>query len=216
MVIVRTVEEFHKYNEKELRMFMIYKTGIRDKDLIDDTIQEFYLRLLKSKALEKFDPHVCENKDLKILFQTWVCSYFCWLLPLMKKKNFRKRFEIISNVVVERKGKEEEVSVFDFLGNEEREYAISNSYYYDNIKLNEEFDIKINLESFFKYVRKTEKPKKADQIISYINYRIVGLKGIDISILMGVSNPMVNTIKGRAVQKLSKWIRIEDACLINQ
>jgi hypothetical protein len=89
MVIVKTVEEFQKKNEDELKDFMVYKTGIYDQDIIKDTLQEFYTRLIQSKALENFDENRAPSEsENKLNYERWVCNNFCWLLPILRKKNY--------------------------------------------------------------------------------------------------------------------------------
>jgi hypothetical protein len=90
MVIVKTVEEFKKKNENELKAFMTHKTGIFDQETIKDTLQEFYIRLLQSKALEGFDENRAPTEEEnKLNYEKWVCNNFCWLLPILRKKNYR-------------------------------------------------------------------------------------------------------------------------------
>jgi len=104
MVVTKDVAGFVRHNEKDLRHFMSYKTGIYDKDLIDEAIQEFYIRLIKTRALETYD---CEEGS----FDTYVMNLFCWLLPLLKKKNFRFNHKVVSVVTTQASGyaKEEDI-----------------------------------------------------------------------------------------------------------
>jgi len=91
MEVVKSVEEFAKKNEKELVAFMCSKTGIYDKQVIHDTIQDFYVKLIKSKALETYDP-------AKGAFATYMCNLFCWLLSLQGKRHFRIKYKAISRI----------------------------------------------------------------------------------------------------------------------
>lgn len=91
MVPVRTVEEFAKQNEKQLRKLFSKKTGIYDKNLIDDAIQEFYVRLIQTKALESYD----KNQGA---FNTYLFNLMCWIMPQMSKKNFRHNYEVLSTI----------------------------------------------------------------------------------------------------------------------
>src|SRR5271157_2046171 len=99
MVVVKTVEEFCEKNEKELRAFMTYKTGIKDVDMINDTIQEFYKGLIMYHSLELYDENRAPTEEQnKLNFETWICNNLCWLLNIMKRRNFRDRFEVYSQV----------------------------------------------------------------------------------------------------------------------
>ena len=90
MVIVKSVQEFQEKNENELKAFMTHKTGIYDQEIIKDTLQEFYTRLIQSKALENFDENRAPTaEENKLNYERWVCNNFCWLLPLLRKKNYR-------------------------------------------------------------------------------------------------------------------------------
>lgn len=95
MVIVKTVDDFKRKNEGELKAFMIHKTGIYDQEMINDTLQEFYTRLVQSKALESFDEKMAPTKEENQLnYERWVCNNFCWLLPMLRKKNHRGMLKI--------------------------------------------------------------------------------------------------------------------------
>lgn len=90
MVIVKNVRDFQKKNEDELKAFMVHKTGIYDRETINDTLQEFYTRLIQSKALENFDEKMAPTaEENQLNYERWVCNNFCWLLPMMRKKNHR-------------------------------------------------------------------------------------------------------------------------------
>ena len=91
MIVVKTVEEFQKENENELKSFMSHKTGIFDQEIIKDTIQDFYTRLIQTKALEGFDENRAPtDQQNQLNYERWVCNNFCWFLPLMRKKNYTK------------------------------------------------------------------------------------------------------------------------------
>ena len=79
MVAVRDVREFAIKNQQDLVSFIIYKTGILDQDLIMDQIQDFYIRLIRSKALDKFD-------STKGSFESYIFTLLCWMFPVFAKK----------------------------------------------------------------------------------------------------------------------------------
>lgn len=208
MVIVKTVEEFHLQNEHELRNFMMFKTGIRDKDMIDDTIQEFYVRLIKSKVLEKFDESEATYGSTQTLFETWICNMFCWLLPVMKKRNFRDRFDVISSVLVERGGVKDFVDIWESLGKSSSyttDFSVDTEYHTDQVGLTGITEYEHDVASLIRYIESTEEQQKAQQLVSYIQYKIEGLNGVDIAGLLKVSNAMVSTIKNNLYVKMREW-----------
>lgn len=208
MVIVKTVEEFHRQNENELRDFMMFKTGIRDKDMIDDTIQEFYVRLIKSKALEEFDENIARPGTEQTLFETWICNMFCWLLPVMKKRNFRDRFEVVSTVSIERNGCEADIDVWDVVSDSSGlgpDFSVADGYYSDHVGLESLEMFEHCMNSFIRYVERTESSEVAYQLVTYIRNRDTGLNGVDISMILKVSNATVNSIKNTTLRKLKEW-----------
>jgi len=72
---------------------MSYKTGISDKDVVDDTLQEFYHRLITTKALETYD-------EQRGAFETYIMNLFCWMLTTLARHNFRYNHEVTSTVVI--------------------------------------------------------------------------------------------------------------------
>jgi len=90
---VKTVADFAKYNEKQLKTMFISKTGIRDKDIINDAIQEFYVRLIQTKALETYD-------EKEGSFNTYFFNLMCWMMPQMSRNNFRYNHEVLSTVEI--------------------------------------------------------------------------------------------------------------------
>lgn len=114
MVIVKNVGDFQRKNEDELKAFMIHKTGIYDPEMINDTLQEFYARLIQSKALESFDDKRAPTaKENQLNYEKWVCNNFCWLLPMLRKKNHRGMLKIkLSKEMLDRK-KDQSVEELD-------------------------------------------------------------------------------------------------------
>lgn len=203
MVIVKTVEEFHRQNEKELRDFMMFKTGICDKDMIDDTIQEFYVRLIKSRVLDKFDESEATYGSTQKLFETWICNMFCWLLPVMKKRNFRHRFDVISALLIERGNATCLVDVWESL--QGSGFTVAAGYHSDQVDMDNLTEYEYDVESLVRYIKLTEKKDKADQMVSYIRHKLDGLNGVDIAGILKVSNAMVNTIKNNLYAKMQEW-----------
>lgn len=211
MVVVKTIEEFHEKNEQELRDFMVYKTGIYDKNLIDDAIQEFYLRLITSNALERFDANELKYGELESLFETWICNIFCWLLPQMKKRNFRSRFEVHSFVHVKINNKVIQIDVWDILGNEEEGYDIAKGYSNDQIYNSNNISYEHLLSSFLRYLKShVQNSEIREKMIEYINYKKDGMKDIDIAKILKLSNSSMNILKSKIRQKEKSW---KEQCL---
>lgn len=71
MKVTRTVEEFIKHNDADLRRFIAFAAKSMDEDLIQDCTQSFYLAAIKGRLFENFDPG---NADPEKAFRSWVCS----------------------------------------------------------------------------------------------------------------------------------------------
>src|SRR6056297_3131349 len=109
MIIVRSVEDFARKNEDDLRRLMNYKTGIFDKNLVDEAIQEFYVKLIETKALETFD----EDAGT---FKSYITSLFFWTLPKTRKENFRINFDVLSSITVTKGASvEKNVDIWDYI-----------------------------------------------------------------------------------------------------
>lgn len=233
MVVVKTVEEFRNKNENELKAFMMYQTGIYDAEIIRDTLQEFYLRLLQTKALEKYDENIATTKSGNILnYERWICNNFCWLLPLLRKKNYTGVLKIklpkdelkdvdaldkdssygILRFISELQSKDLDTGtsadIYDVVNPEIKDtsYSIDGKFKISLVEINEDQRIKENLETFFRFIRKTLPDKKSFQIETYMRNRLKGLNSVDIGILLNVSNNMVKFIKQEARDTFEKWL----------
>lgn len=206
MVYVRTVEEFYAQNEQELRTFFLKQTGIIDKDLTDETIQEFYVRLIRTKALEKFIPderYLGSNRNPH--FETYICNLFCWILPYMKKQNFRVKYDVVTTVTSK---DNKEYDIWDVVGNSNSlsiDYNIASGYYADQIGLEDNAKLDQMVSAFFHYIEKTEEPEKASRMVSYVKYKAEGLKGSEIAELFNVSNSSVFLLKNEVQKKMENW-----------
>jgi hypothetical protein len=108
MIAVRNVGDFFRHNDQDLRKFMVFKTGIYDREVINDALQEFYVRLIRTRALETYD----ENAGA---FDTYVMNLFCWMLPILRSKNFRYNYNVVSTVKNEKNGEIKESDVWDYV-----------------------------------------------------------------------------------------------------
>ena len=211
VVIVRTVEDFYKKNHDELIKFLKYKTGIRDEETINDTMQEFYLRLSGGQILQSFDPNQVRPGTEEKVFQHYICNAFCWLLPLIKKRQNKPQHKGFSTVTIQssRNSREErEIDVWEALGGRDgKGYSVSvaNGFYTDQVDAAGLYEYESFIGSFCSYIDKTEKAKKSTKIKGYVKYRLQGLQGKDIADLLGVSDSSVTSIKNSAYRKLKQW-----------
>ena len=122
MVIVDNVSDFAKKNEEDLRRFLTNRKGIFDPELVNDIIQNFYLRIIKNEALEKYDPS-------RGSFKTYIMTILCNMLKHEKNRNPRAVHDHLSSVSNRDNGfsrNSEEVDVFEFVhgSKEHPEYGI--------------------------------------------------------------------------------------------
>jgi RNA polymerase sigma factor (sigma-70 family) len=181
---------------------MKYKTGIHDIDIVNDVIQEFYVRLIKSRTLEEYD----EERESD--FNTWVCNVLGWVLPLMKRRNFRNRFEVHSTVDTERSGIPEKTDVFELIDADKRSgthYKVDHTFSTDMVEQLEIDEEQRKLESFLRYVRKTEPRGRADQIEQYVRCRLDGMTSVEIADMMSTSNSTLHVLKETLRKKMKRW-----------
>jgi hypothetical protein len=237
MVVVKTVEEFQEKNENELKAFMRYQTGIYDQEIIKDTLQDFYVRLLQTRALEKFDENRATTEEGNTLnYERWVCNNFCWMLPLLRKKNYTSVLKLLlpkspekstsekddseedstyetlrfySTLPVRKGQKEPPADIYSILNTSKKNstYSIDERFNVSMVEIEEEQRIKEDLNSFFRYVKRIVSEKKFIQIEKYVQSRIKGLNSVDISILMKISNNMVKFIKQETQEYFKRWMK---------
>lgn len=227
MVVVKTVEEFAKQNEEQLKLFMRYKTGIYDEDIIRDTVQEFYIRLITTRALENFD-------EEKGKFDTYIANLFCWLLPSLRKIKFRnivtktvtvnengnevrKKVEVIHEVLSTFKYRSDKIwgkaedDVWDHVGNYNSHLAIDALYNYSHVYVEEERKLEDKYKAFVRHIRETEPHKRAERMILVLNCRNDGCRSKDIARMLGISDNMVKIIKNRIRDKYFEWNEVVPA-----
>lgn len=204
MVIVDNVRDFAIQNEKDLRKFMQYKTGIHDKDIIDDTIQEFYVRLIESRALERFDEDRCLGSKKKG-FETFICNLFCWMLPVMARKNFRVRFEVVSRVKERTRYCNRETDVWDYMGPAST-YRADKGYEAAHLRSPSFEEDKVYLDEFVGYLESSVKsPKKRERMKIYLSNISAGCTGSQVACVLSVSNAMVSMLKADIRDRYEEW-----------
>ena len=202
MVEVKTVREFARKNEKDLKKFMQYKTGIYDEDLIKEAVQEFYVKLIETKSLLSYNPSLGT-------FKTYITNLFCWQLPQLGRKNFRQSKDVVSVVKNDKTYQNDYDEVWNCLGREDHRSGISfvlhPNYHTSNMYYDEEFAAENMLEAFISYVEKTEPPKKAQRTIEFLRRRMEGCNSVDLASILDLSNNMVKIIKNSAYDKYKRW-----------
>ena len=206
MVRVTTVEDFKKYNEDQLKRFMVSQTGIYDREIINDVVQDFYVRLIRSRALDRFNP---DEKGAN--FSTWVCNILGWTLPENKKKNFRAQYKVISIIPdpESKGGCTKEVDVWDGINSytDNPYYRLESGYTVSNVQHDREEESKRNIRSFIRYLETTETPEKAKKMIEYLEYRMDGLNDVAIAGIFNMTNAMMRIIRLAIQKKYYKWKR---------
>lgn len=202
MVPVRKVDEFVKENEDQIKHFMSYKTGIIDEDIINDQVQDFYIKLIETRALDTYD-------SKKGSFNTYISNLFCWMLPGMARKNFRVKYKVISRV--SKRGSllllanEDAYDVWDFVDTSKAKYRVSPQYDAFHVKMEEEEETERHLEEFKDYIRKTESDKNARRMITYLEQRYAGCNAVNVALTLGLSANMVKIIKQNLWDKYNQW-----------
>jgi len=238
MVVVKTVEEFKEKNDEEMRAFMMYQTGIYDPEIINDTMGDFYLRLLQTRYLEEYDENRATTEKGNILnYERWVCNNFCWLLPLLRKKNYSSVLKLrLSKKEAEERAKrygvpegdaefetlrffstlptrdntlKEPVDIYDVvnLNAEDSGFSVDSRFRVSMVESHEVEELRETINSFFCHTKKVLPKKKSDQINQYMKYRSEGLNSVDIGILMDISNNMVKIIKKEAQETYKRWMK---------
>lgn len=206
MVRVTNVDEFARKNEGDLRRYMTYKTGIRDSNIIRDTVQEFYVKLIETRALDTYDPKLGT-------FKTYIMTLFSWLFPVLANRNPRARYTLVSWVQQNGRGKgNDDDAIVDVY---ERTASLGESPYIDNVVdpryaashvcLNDDIHANIELGDFMRFVQRTRTRKAASRIHSYLVHRTSGCNGADVARILGVSNNMVKMIKEQVKESYEEW-----------
>jgi len=215
MIVVKTVEDFKKHNDADLQSFFIYKTGIIDKDLRDETLQEFYVKLIETKALETFDPNKATNPVAERGFETYIMNLFCWSLPIIKKKNVKMELKSIGdNKYIKMKiphitdisRDDKRVNIWDILTTDgSSNLSLDSSYNSSLTEFQKEEEMNKSIEDLIKYIKKTERKKKSDKMELFIRRKMEGCKSMDIALMLGVSNTMIRILKVDVYKKYQFW-----------
>lgn len=199
MEIVRDVQSFVEKNGTQLQRFFIYKTGITDRELIHEHLQEFYVKMIQTRALESFD----ENQGS---FDTYISTLLCWMLPYLAKKNVSAQHDFITRVFKKGQPETDAEDVWDHMGTFEGPYKIDFSPCTPRIFDDGDEELFSQyMEDFKKYIKRTESKKVTHQMFTYLSGKQNGCCSSDIAILLGISDNMVKIIKQRLQVKFERW-----------
>lgn len=200
MVVVRTIEEFQRHNEKELRTFMISKTGILDKDMINEAIQECYIRLISTRSLEKFKDGEAAS------YNTWVCNLLCWVLSGLKKKNFNQRFNPISHVRANQNNSffSRDTEIWEHI-NSNKDFILDKSINADLINDNSIDKTERLKSSFIRYLYRVSSKEKADFYVKYMQYSEQGMTSESIAPILNTTGSVLCHAKKKLLKKMKKW-----------
>lgn len=207
MVRVHNVEDFVRQNDVHLRRFFVYKTGIHEQDKINETLQEFYKKLMTSRALETYEEH-------RGTFDAYICTLFCWLLRYMRDKNVPgrrdKNGDLISRRVMiseVRPTKDSSfVNVYDMLGDFDGIFRVNPDYTAQHVSHETDGMVNVYLNDFVRYIRITEKPVNAKRMIVYIQQSSIGCKSLDIANMLNVPMATLALLRKRLLIKYKKWM----------
>ena len=203
MVVVRDVREFARKNEEHLKRFFKYKTGILDRDLMADQIQNFYVRLIQTNALETY-------REDKGDFRMYVMTLLCWSLSVSKQKSKRAKNKVTAISNFKHANKEMLEDVYNYVSTDSSYFRVDGS---STFVRDHEYDYQLGakLESFRSYIRKTENDTKAHQMVTFIDNKIDGCNSTDIAIMLKVSENMVKIIKQQLKKKYYEWKKKTEA-----
>lgn len=223
MKVVRDVKEFALMNESALKKFMKYKTSIYDEDTINEYIQEFYLRLITTKSLERFDSSLLEDGNEQKLFDQYVCTLFCWMLPVMYRKSLwhelgvpdrsvpaAKRRKVAAEIISEVPSENRDMlphEIWDHVTERDGRYKIENGYKPSVMDSETDDEEQRLAKEFMDYINRTEPRKRAHRMIVFVDHRMKGCNAVDVSVMLGISSNMVKLIKRQVREKYESWIK---------
>ncbi len=195
----KAMDEFARKNENDLRRFMKYKTRIIDEGIIDEAIQEFYVRLIEAKSLATFD-------EREGSFDAYILNLFCWTLPTLKKRGYTRSGNMVSTAYVETASSDcrDARDVWECL-HMNPDYKVDPCYSNAALEYKEEEESEGLINEFIEYIRETEKGKKAERMITFIQRRREGCLSADVAVILKMADNHVKCIKQELYDKYKKW-----------
>lgn len=196
MVFVRDIKTFVRKNDEQIKKLFIYKTGIRDQELVQEHLQDFYVKMIQTGALESY-------REDRGSFETYIFTLMCWMLPRKAKSNVSIKYNFISQVCFEPNNPED---VWEHAGSFNGPYRFDFSPCTPRIvEEQEEKSFLQYLMEFKEYIKSTESLHSSDQMLTFLNLKEEGCKSSDIAVHMGVSDNMVKFIKQKVQKKFDLW-----------
>lgn len=196
MEIVRDIKTFVRKNGEQMKKLFIYKTGIKDQELVKEHLQDFYVKMIQTGALESY-------KEDRGTFENYIFTLMCWLLPQKAKKNIAIKYTFVSQVSTDSNTRED---IWDHAGD------FSGPFRFDFcpctpriVEEQEERTYCQYLKEFKEYIVSTETVHSSDQMITFLTMKEEGCRSSDIAIHMGVSDNMVKFIKQKVQRKFERW-----------
>ena len=204
MIVVNNVEAFAKHNEEDIRRYLTNGKKIFDPEMVNDIIQNFYMRMIRSCALSKFDPELAS-------FDTYVLTMLCRMLPYEKRRNPRARYSHVSSFSNPEGSPSQgvdELDIFELVYNSSsnQEFSVMRKNMPSCVNQKEEDDCVKHMLSFIDYVKASEpNKKKADKMVCFLEHKMQGCLATDIARMLGVSDNMVKIMKNSIYDKYKKW-----------
>jgi len=90
MIETKSYDTFYRKNLDDLRKMFIWKTRVRDPDLVDELISKFVLHMIENEILEKFNEKIAK-------YNTYITT--CLLRFAQKEANKEKSVKRGANIV---------------------------------------------------------------------------------------------------------------------
>lgn len=220
MVQVKTIEEFVEKNHKELIKSIHYLHKSLSKEDVEEISQNFYLCIIKIKALEKYNP------NSGACFSTYIWRALKWMIAdhlNMKTKHNRPIGEEVG-IQSFYSGENDKYStsasieaVWSNLGEFDGKYKISPLFTNSFSNTERSTEILKNIEEFKGYLMSLkEKEKKKSNMVKYIEFVDFGLKGIDIAKKFSVSNTMVKNIRKDVQKYFVEWKKNRNSNILSE
>jgi hypothetical protein len=199
MEVVRDVKSFVAKNGDQLQKFFIYKTGIIDRELIHEHLQDFYVKMIQTRALESY-------REDEGSFDSYISTLLCWMLPYKAKKNVSVHFDFITKVQRPGQLPREADDIWEYMGTFEGPYKVDFSPCTPRIFDNTDEELfQQYLNEFKEYITKTESPINVRRMLIFLECRQEGCNSAEIAVYLGLSDNMVKIIKQRLLEKFELW-----------
>ncbi len=203
MKVTKTIDEFARVNDRDLRRFMMYVLKTSDHDMVEDCIQSFYYAAIKGNLIESFDPG---NKPVGKAFEDYICASarnmaFTYMRNTMREKGRGK----MSTVKDPATG--ENTDIFETIqisrNKSTRGYRTDPFCVYSNVDQDNEKSIVSTLREFRDQVSEdtTMSDTTRKLCTTYIQMASNGMTPFEISQAVDVQPAYISYIRGRLREK---------------